>query len=211
MAFWISILFAAGGATLAYKKTDFYRMWAILFNTFIAIYLSVMLSPWIISMIPSGTSGLQYQKVACIVAIAVLVFGILQAVTVNFITTDADITFPKLFDSIGVATLGFIGGWFVSSFILLMICIMPFANKPSMDTLTEQNSADRFAVTPIVALCDLITAVSIQPPQGKPRFVINELINPKATDDKNEPEETDKSKLIKAGDTYTKPELNDLE
>ncbi|MCF7955621.1 MAG: hypothetical protein K9M75_07460, partial [Phycisphaerae bacterium] len=64
MAFWISILFAAGGATLAYKKSDFYRMWAILFNTLIAIYLSVMLSPWIISMIPSGTPGLQYQKVA---------------------------------------------------------------------------------------------------------------------------------------------------
>ena len=63
MAFWILTLFAAGGAMLAFKKSDFYRMWAIVFNIFIAIYLAIMLSPWIISMIPSGTAGLQYQKV----------------------------------------------------------------------------------------------------------------------------------------------------
>jgi hypothetical protein len=210
MAFWISILFAAGGATLAYKKSDFLRMWAILFNTFIAIYLSIMLSPWIISMIPSGTAGLQYQKVACIVAIAVLVFGILQAITVNFITIDCEITFPKLFDSIGVATLGFIGGWFVSSFVLLMICIMPFSKKPSIDTLTGENTANKLAVTPVVALCDFLTACSIQAPEGKPRYVINELINPQPVDE-NETEKTDESKPIKAGETYIQPELNTLE
>ena len=182
MAFWILTLFAAGGAVLAYKKSDFYRMWAIVFNIFIAIYLSVMLSPWITSMITQDTAGLEYQKVACIIFVAILVFGVLQAISVNFITTNNQITFPKLFDSIGASTLGFLGGWFVSSFVLLMICIMPFAKKPFMQSLTGDKTAGRLAVTPVVALCDFVTAASIQPPQGKPRIVINELVNQKTTE-----------------------------
>ena len=109
MAFWILILFAAGGAILAFKKSDFYRMWAIVFNIFIAIYLSIMLSLWITSMIASDSAGIQYQKAACIVAVAILVFGVLQAISVNFITTDSEITFPKLFDSICAASLGVLG------------------------------------------------------------------------------------------------------
>jgi len=187
MAFWFLILFAAGGAVLAYKKSDFYKMWAIVFNVFIAIYLSIMLSPWIISMIPDGTSGLQYEKAACIAAVAILVFGVLQAITVNFITIDTEITFPKLFDSIGASALGFLGGWFVASFILLMICIMPFAEKPFMKGITGEKAAGRLAVTPVTALCDFVTAVSIQPPEGKPRRVIDKLINRKDAD-KNENE-----------------------
>lgn len=200
MGFWILILFATGGAILAFKKSDFYRMWAIVFNIFIAIYLSIMLSPWITSMIPSDTGGLQYQKAACIMVIAVLVFGVLQAISVNFITTNSEITFPKLFDSIGASSLGFIGGWFVSSFVLLMICIMPFADKPFLKSLTGDKAAGRLAVTPVVALCNFVTAVSIQPPQEKPKAVIKELINPKPADgEENEPEEvTTKSEMRSA-------------
>lgn len=178
MTFWLIVLFAAGCATLAFKKSDFYRMWAIVFNVFIAIYISIMVSPWIISMIPSGTAGIGYQKAACIICIALLVFGLLQAITVNFITTDSEITFPKLFDSIGVLVLGFIGGWFISSFVLLMISIMPFAETPFLEKVTGRETANNLAVKPVVTLCNFVTAISIQAPEGKPYQVINELVNP---------------------------------
>jgi magnesium-transporting ATPase (P-type) len=191
MAFWFLILFSAAAAILAFKKSDFYRMWAIVFNVFIAIYIGIMLSPWIISMIPSGTPGLEYQKAACIIAIAILIFGVIQAISVNFITTDSEITFPKLFDSIGASSLGFFGGWFLAAFLLLMISILPFAKKPFMEGLTGKGTDNNLAVTQVVALCDFITAVSIQPPEGKARLVINELIDPKKIDDseKNEANE----------------------
>lgn len=182
MAFWIIILFAACGAILAYRKSDFYRMWAIVFNIFVAIYLGIMLSPWIISMIPPDTPGLQYQKAACIIAIAILVFGLLQTITVNFITSDCEITFPKLFDSIGASSLGFIAGWFTAAFLLLMLSILPFADKPFMKNLTGQETAQNLAVKPVAALCDFVTVASIQLPQVKPASVIDELISPKTDD-----------------------------
>lgn len=193
MTFWLIVLFAAACAALGFKRRDFYRMWAIVFNVSIAIYTSIMLSPWIISMIPTGTSGLQYQKVACIVCIAVLVFGLLQAITVNFITTDFEITFPKLFDTIGSSVLGFVGGWVICSFLLLMISIMPFAEKPFLEKVTGKKTTKSLAITPIVALCDFITAVSIQPPQGKPLEVINQLTN--SDKPENIESETIKTKL----------------
>lgn len=178
MAFWILILFAAVGAFLAFKKADFYKMWAIIFNIFIAIYTSIMLSPWIISMIPTGTGGLQYQKVACVVCVAVLVFGVLQAITVNFITADYEITFPKLFDSIGSSVLGFVSGLTVSAFILLMLSLLPFAEAPVINKITGREATEKLAAGPIVTLCDFITAISIQPPEGKPRQAVTRLINP---------------------------------
>ena len=68
---------------------------------------------------------------------------------------------------------------------------MPFADKPFLKSLTGDKAAGRLAVTPVVALCDFVTAVSIQPPQGKPRELIDELIKPKTADDgeENEPDE----------------------
>jgi hypothetical protein len=178
MAFWILILFASGGAVLAYKKSGFYKMWAIVFNIFIAIYMGIMLSPWIVSLIPSGTNGLQYQKAACVVCVAILVFGLLQAITVNFITCDYEIGFPKLFNSIGTAVLGFIGGLTVTSFVLLLISLLPFAEAPFVKNVTGKETAERLAAKPVVTLCNFITSISIQPPEGKPRQVISKLINP---------------------------------
>ncbi len=175
MAFWLLVLFASGSAFLAFKKSDFYRMWAMVFNIFIAIYLGIMLSPWIVSMIPTGTEGMQYQKAACVVCVAVLVFGLLQAITVNFITTDCEIGFPKLFDSIGSGVLGFFGGLTVSAFLLLLISLLPFSEAPIVKSITGKETAERLAAKPIVALCNFVTAISIQPPEGKPRQAITRL------------------------------------
>jgi len=181
MAFWFIILFAAGAAFLAFKKSDFYRMWAIGFNVFIAIYISVMLSQWIISMIPAGTPGIPYQIAGCIFVVAILVFGVLQAITVNFIILDREVTFPKLFDTIGAAVLGFVAGWFVAAFVLLLVSTMPFTKYPAFETLTGKKAADRLAVAPVVALCDFVTTISIQPPQGHPKMVVKKLVDPNST------------------------------
>ena len=180
MTFWLLVLAGAAGAVLAYKKSNFYKMWAILFNIFIAVYLSVMISPLIVKMIPEDISGLEYQKAACILGVAVIVFGILQAIAVNLITGVCDVTFPKLVDTIGIPALGFFSGWFVCAFLLFLVTIMPVSQK---GFLQETFPSDGVAVSSVAGLCSVTSNVSLQRYNYKHRQIIQSLVNPAAEQD----------------------------
>jgi len=170
MIFWVLVIFGAAGAFLALRSCNFYKMWAILFNIIISIYISVMVSPFIIKMIPSDISGLDYQIAACVLLIALLLFGILQAIAVNFFTGDCEIKFPKLFDSIGSAILGFLSGWFTVSFLVLIVCIMPFMKGKS----TPQKHCE-LAVKSIETSSNIISTLSLQRYKGQAHEIVQNL------------------------------------
>lgn len=191
MIFWLLVLFGGVGAFLAFRSGNFYKMWAILFNIIIAIYLSIMVSPFIITMIPSDIAGLDYQIAACVLGIAILIFGILQTIAVVFLTGDCEIKFPKLFDSIGSSIFGFLCGWFAVSFIVLVFCIMPF-----MKSENRPDKPGQLAVKSVVTASNFISSISIQRYNGQAQKIIDKLTSeilskPKNTYEKVEEDQYD--------------------
>ena len=191
IVFLLLVMFAAVGALLAFKKSTFYKMWATLFNITIAIYLSVMFSGAVTGMIPEDIAGIEYQKAACILGIAVIIFGILQSISVSFITSGCDITFPGLLDNIGTSLLGFLSGWLVMSFLLFLICIMPFSRQLSlMHCINGSEKNTKTSVAPVVTVCNFVSNISLQRYRGKAQEVVYHLTIKQDTFEK---EKTDSS------------------
>lgn len=194
MVQWLLILFALIGTLLAIKKSTFYKMWALLFNITVSIYLSVILSGVITRMIPKDVAGIEYQKSACILAVAVIIFGTLQAISVSFITSDHEISFPNLFEQIGTCVLGFLSGWFVMAFVAFLICIMPFSKNSVFIKGTSRTGNIKSSVGHVVAICNLVSNISIQRHKNQARDIVYSLTltSPDSKESANEEKTDDK-------------------
>ena len=162
MLFWVAVI---GGVAVSYAalKKGFFPIWAVFFNTLISVYLGVMLLPIIAAVIPnSGTPAYFYSCSLCMLAVAVIAFVFLQVIASNYFSGGFTVSFPVIFNNIVAATLGFITGYVATSFILLVVSIMPFsAHDFVRGTLDADNLAPAVKV-PVTATCDFIAKASMQ-------------------------------------------------
>ena len=181
MLFWLAVLVGVIFAVFSIKG-GFYSMWAILFNILISIFLGVMLCPTIIGLIPDiGDS--RYHHAGCVAGITVVVFAVLQTITVNFlIGTEAEkkveekISFPQIFNTVGAGLVGFLAGYIVCGFVFFIVLIMPVSEEPIVKSICEQSG---FAVQSVEKVCDFVGGISLQS-YGKagPKAVIDWLTTP---------------------------------
>ena len=162
MLFWVAVI---GGVAVAYValKKGFFPIWAVFFNTLISVYLGVMLLGVIAAVIPnSRTLGYFYSCSMCMLAVAAIVFALLQVIASNYFSSGFAVSFPVIFDKIAAVTLGFITGYVATCFVLLVIGIMPFtAHRYVRGTLDADHLAPAVKVT-VTATCTFIAKASMQ-------------------------------------------------
>jgi len=143
-------------------RKGFFPMWLVLFNILISIYVGVMLSPTMVAIRPDMEQE-PYYLGTFIAVTSVMIFVVLQTIASVFFAELADSFCPKIFDTVGAAILGFLGGFCVLSFVFFVICIMPFSQEPFMKGLCGDGVLTPAGVKGVVKVCDFVSSISLQP------------------------------------------------
>jgi hypothetical protein len=125
MIFWIGILVALAFAASS-LKLGLYHAWTVLFNVLIAVYLGVRLGPFVEDFIPAGG---EYQTTIGVLAAGIITFVVLHGVSYVFLIGQFDVTFPRAISKLGSVVLGFLAGFMVWSFVILLVCTAPFSQN----------------------------------------------------------------------------------
>jgi hypothetical protein len=156
MVFWIGILVGGTFAWLAIKLR-FYQTWALAFNIIISIYLSLYLRPVIVNIPAVGDTP--YSNALTMATIALASFLILHGISYTLLTGQFNISFPKVFDTLGTGLLGFLAGFLVWSFLSLLIYITPVSQNTFVKGAGFNNDYRKTAVSYISRFCNLVNAV----------------------------------------------------
>jgi hypothetical protein len=160
MAFWIGILVGGIFVWLAIKLR-FYQTWVLIFNIIISIYLSLYLRP-VIANIPA-VGDTPYSNALTVIAVALASFLILHGISYTFLTGQFNVSFPKVFDTLGTGLLGFLAGFLVWSFLSLLIYITPASQNTFVKGVGFDDGYRKTAVSYISRFCNLVNAVVSSP------------------------------------------------
>jgi len=148
-------------ALLCYKKT-WYPSWAFLFNILISIYIGIMTAPQIVDKIPFIRERLNdFAYSAGILAVAVIIFIVVQFLSVRFLIAGHRASFPKILNSIGAAVLGFVAGLIITGFLFFLINITPLPNWPAVDRFFAQHDRNsEKASSFVLGPCNFVHSIS---------------------------------------------------
>jgi hypothetical protein len=156
MVFWIGILVGGTFAWLAIKLR-FYQTWALVFNIIISIYLAVYLQPVIVNIPAVGDTP--YSNALTMAAVVLASFLILHGISYTFLTGQFNVSFPKVFDTLGTGLLGFLAGFLVWSFLSLLIYITPASQNTFVKEIGFTDQFQQTSVLYISRFCNLVNAV----------------------------------------------------
>ena len=180
MTFWLAVSVGIITAFIGVKK-GFYTLWALLFNILIAIYLGILLTPSVIGWVPDLTDS-GYHQAACVAGIAVIVFAVLQTISMLCVTEDFQPALPELVGRIGAPLLGFLAGYLVTCFLVFVICIMPFAKHPVAKNFLGEEKPAPTALASVEKACNFVGIISLQYQQNIVPKVAAWLIEPQESD-----------------------------
>jgi uncharacterized membrane protein required for colicin V production len=185
MVFWLAIL---AGALVAWIATQFgfFETWAAMFNIVVSVFMAIFLAPTIIDVVPTaGETG--WGTTLTLAAIAIGAFLILHGTTYAFITSQANVSFPKIFDSVLAGVLGFLAGFLVLSFAALLVCAAPISQNKFLNKAGFGKQSQQANISYICWWCDLVnTIVSARDNQVTSEQAVNELL--RAAQPKAKPE-----------------------
>lgn len=190
MLFWFAILVGVIFAMVGIRKS-LYPMWAILFGVLISVYLSIILAPTIIEMIGKSENS-HYNHAACVAAVAVGVFVVLHTFAVFTLTGTFSVSFPIALSNIVAGAAGFISGFVVVSFAVLLISITPLSRHESIAKFLGQPAdpdSKTVFVKSIEKTCRFVASASMQANAEETDNIIQWLTQP-GYDQKYHPNET---------------------
>src|SRR4030042_4666713 len=133
----IIIIVGLAFAFFGYKKT-LYSTWAFLFNILVSIYISIMTAPQIVDKVPYIREHLNdFAYSATILAEAVIIFAVIQFLSCRLLTSVYCVSFPKIFNSVGAAVLGFAAGLVLTGFFLFLLTIIPSDDYPAVHVVAQ--------------------------------------------------------------------------
>lgn len=192
MVFWIGILVGATFAWFAIKLR-FYQTWALVFNIIISIYLAVYLRPIIVNISVVGDTP--YSSALTMIVIALASFLILHGISYIFLTSQFNISFPKVFDTLGSGLLGFLAGFLVWSFLSLLIYITPASQNTFVKGIGFKDGFRGTSISYISRFCNLVNAVvSSQDSERSVEQTISELL--KGTESKAQAKQAEPEKPV---------------
>jgi uncharacterized membrane protein required for colicin V production len=178
MAFWIGIILSAAFLWSA-VKLGFYETWAMFFNMIISTYLAVFLKPTIANTVPSSVET-PYGNMLTVLASAAVIFLLLQAVSYTFFTGHFTVTLPKILDVIASGFLGFLAGFFVWSFVTLLISISPIAKDPLVQEIGFNTQLEQTTIPYLCRWCNVVNAIVAVPANKQTTQQAIELLRPQA-------------------------------
>jgi len=154
MVFWLGILVGGFFAWYAVKQ-GFYDTWAIVFNIIVSVYLAVFLGPVVAEVVP-GVADVPYSDLLAVTCTSVGAFLILHLVTQAFFLGQFNVTFPRIFDTLGSAVLGFLAGFLVWSFVSVLICMLGISDNSMARKLGFGGSAQQANISCIEQCCGFV-------------------------------------------------------
>jgi uncharacterized membrane protein required for colicin V production len=176
MVFWISILVGALFAWLA-VKSGFYESWAMLFNIVISVYLAVVCTPVIIEIIPASKDT-PYGNALCLIAAGIGCFMVLHGISYTCLTGQFKMIFPKAFDIVLAGMLGFLSGFLVLSFAVLVFTAMPISQNQFLTELGLSKESQQANISYVAWWCDKVNSfVVTQGNNDAPQQAIKSLLD----------------------------------
>ena len=134
-------------------------MWSMLFNALIAIYISVMLSPTLIKVIPSLSVDPYYHGL-CVLTLAILVFAISQGLSVLYLMDTYSVAIPRIFNRFVAGILGFLMGYFVANFLFFSLSITPLRDTSTIKNMCGKVPLAQIVDCPVCTACNSIHRIS---------------------------------------------------
>jgi len=132
MIFWVGILFGGLFAYVAVKQ-GFYETWVLLFNAAISIYLAIFLYPVVSKFIPAA-GEMKYGDALTMLSIGVGSFLILYGISYVFFSSQFNVSLPKMLDVVGSGLVGFLTGFLIWSFIVLLVSLTPLSENSMLES-----------------------------------------------------------------------------
>ncbi len=148
MAFWIAI---AVGLILGfvYSRKGLYEAIILVFNLIFSMYLALYLTPTLLAQAPASTDIPGGLPLAILILFA-LFFGVLYGVSFVLFTGQFTVPLVRILDCLGGGFSGFLAGFSVASFVLLVLTLAPIPEIPAY-----VQSMEVTAITQIVcSACD---------------------------------------------------------
>jgi hypothetical protein len=175
MIFWIGVLIAAGFAYSSIKL-GLYQAWTLLFNILIAVYLGVRLGPTVEELVPMGG---QYCRTLAVLATGLGTFLVLHGISYSLLIGQFEVTFPRGVNMLGSGLLGFLAGFLLWSFAMLVMCTTPFCEKEFMKEIGFSSKGfEETRMKPYLAWwCNLVDKlVAVEDSQTSVEQTINNLL-----------------------------------
>jgi uncharacterized membrane protein required for colicin V production len=219
MTFFISLIIAILFGLWGYKK-GLFAVWPFAFNTVLAVYFGIMLTPTILDMAgqylkPLGTSA----SVIVMFTVAFIYFVMAQLISFVYLTKTFCISLPRLLDIIGGAILAFLGGLLIANFMFFTIAVSPFKDISYISKYLPadmENSSRRhiFKACEFVANCSLqyedkqiLTAIEVVSRSADNKPLIPAETKP--AEPKAKPKQVESSGPASKQHKQTIPEINE--
>jgi len=173
MIFWCMVFIGVLFGWMGFKKGVFV-FWTTLLNLMIAVYVAVMAAPVIIQISPEYKDT-GYYEAACVFLTGGLLFAALQSFAIAVIFPDSENMFPAAVDKIGGAIAGFLTGYSMTAFLLLVFCIMPFSRQGYLDAVAKRDTILNLSSKSMVRICRIIESYSLEWLDVEPQAIIDRL------------------------------------
>jgi hypothetical protein len=156
-----TLIVAALFGLWGYKK-GLFAVWPFAFNTVLAVYLGVMITPMVLDLAGEYLDFLgPSANITVMFLVALIYFIIAQSISFIYLTKTFCISLPRLVDTIGGAILAFAGGLLITNFILFTIAISPLKDisyiSKYLPAGMENSSRDH-----VINACQIVSACSLQ-------------------------------------------------
>jgi hypothetical protein len=120
-----------------------------------------MTAPQIVDKIPSIREYLNdFSYSAGILAVAVIVFVVVQFLSTRFLIAGYRVSFPKILNSAGAAVLNFVAGLALAGFLLFLVTIIPLGDYPTAKFLAKISQTSDKADSVVRSSCNFIHNIS---------------------------------------------------
>ena len=176
MIFWAAVLVGGLFAWLAVKR-GFYEIWAMLFNIVVSIYLAICLTPVFVELIPASRET-SYCNALCMVVVAIGSFAVLHGISYVFLTGQFTFSFPKVFDVLFSGLLGFLAGFLVLSFAVLVVTVTPISQNEFVKEVGFNIESQQTNLLSINKACGFVNwFVSVKDAEQTPQQAISWLLD----------------------------------
>lgn len=159
MLFWLAIIVGLALAAWGHKR-GLFVLWQCLFNTGVAIYVAVMLTPRLVGMLPE-IGQTPYHHTTAMLGLGVILFVALQTISATLLSGFGEVRFSAIFDGLVSAMAGFGTGYMAASFLAFTLYAMPFAGGDGMGWLFSKGRLPA-AVKTVDAVCETVGTLSMQ-------------------------------------------------
>jgi len=115
-------------------RVGFYVAWSVMFNLVVSIYIAISLGPFVADKLPlEGGFG----AAIVLTGLAAAVFAVLQGSCYLFFTSQYEMSFPAIFDSVASGITGFLTGMLIVSFLILPVGLIRQGTVADKNTTKE--------------------------------------------------------------------------